>query len=85
MVRSAEAQASLRSLRMLGCDPRVSNHEARSVAAHPSRRRAPRGPQDEADQQRAAIVKNNESTMEFLHKGSFFSVLARSARANNNG
>jgi hypothetical protein len=60
MVRSAEAQASLRSLRMLGCDPRVSNHEARSVAAHPSRRRAPRGPQDEADQQRAAIVSNNE-------------------------
>jgi hypothetical protein len=30
------------------------------VAAHPSRRRASRGPQDEADQQRAAIVSNNE-------------------------
>jgi hypothetical protein len=30
------------------------------VAAHPSRRRAPRGPQDEADQQRAAIVNINE-------------------------
>jgi hypothetical protein len=28
LVRSAAAQASLRSLRMLGCDARVSNHEA---------------------------------------------------------